>query len=354
MERDILNEVQRLRAERRPFALATVVAARQPTSGMPGARAVILPDGQIEGWIGGQCAQPAVIRQGLASLAEGTPRLVVLRPGGPHAPSSGGEAGLAAIGDVAASHGAPAPGGRGSPLSATMPGMVEVPMLCASQGELHVLVEPFLPKVELAVIGATPVAQALARLARVLDFEVWACDPEADMQSFPEAQRLVPSLEALSPQLTARGYVIVATMNSYDEDAAAAALDSPASYVGLVASQRRFAAVLDALRARGVAQERLARLHRPKGLPGSAPLRPAEIAFSVLGELIETRRQGIGRELAASAEVPAPEVARADAIDPICGMTVDIATARFTSERDGQTYYFCCAGCKKQFEAQAN
>ena len=237
-----------------------------------------------------------------------------------------------------------------------MPGLVEVPMLCASQGELHVLVEPFLPKIELAVIGVTPVAQALARLARVLDFEVWACDPEADMQSFPDVQRLVPSLEALSPLLTARGYVVIATMNAYDEDAAAAALESPAGYVGLIASQRRFGAVIDDLRARGVSEEQLAHLQRPKGLPGSAPLRPAEIAFSVLAELIETRRQGIGRELEAgeSGRPPdAPTTARAEAIDPICGMTVDIATARFTSERDGQTYYFCCPGCKKQFEATA-
>lgn len=349
MERDvdILDEVQRLRAERRPFALATVVAARQPTSGTPGARAVILPDGQIEGWIGGQCAQPAVIRQGLASLAEGTPRLVVLRPAGETGLASTalapeGESGLAATATRGEND---MQGAR----AATMPGLVEVPMLCASQGELHVLVEPFLPKIELAVIGTTPVAQALARLARVLDFEVWACDPEADMQSFPDAQRLAPSLEALAPQLTARGYVVVATMNSYDEDAVAAVLDSPVAYVGLVASQRRFAVVLETLRGRGISDERLARLHRPKGLPGSTPLRPAEIAFSVLAELIETRRQGIGREMETSAETAAP--ARAEAIDPICGMTVDIATARHTSERDGQTYYFCCAGCKRQFEA---
>src|SRR5690242_7812122 len=75
---DILEQAQRLRDERRPFALATVVAARQPTSGSPGARAIILPDGQLEGWVGGHCARPTVIRQGLDALAEGTSRLVVL------------------------------------------------------------------------------------------------------------------------------------------------------------------------------------------------------------------------------------------------------------------------------------
>ena len=343
MERDILDEVQRLRAERRAFALATVVAARQPTSGTPGARAVILPDGQIEGWIGGQCAQPAVIRQGLESLADGAPRLVVLRPGG-SLPAVQGEAGLDTTATGEGGGKAPSVGA-----TATMPGQVEVPMLCASQGELHVLVEPFLPKIELAVIGATPVAQALARLARVLDFEVWACDPEADMQTFPEAERLVPSLEALAPQLTTRGYFVIATMNAYDEDACAAALASPASYVGLVASQRRFAAVVDKLRGRGISEEHLSRLHRPKGLPGHAPLRPAEIAFSVLAELIEARRQGVGREMPVGPDTSAP--VRAEAIDPVCGMTVDVATARFTSERNGQTYYFCCAGCKRQFDA---
>ncbi len=88
----------------------------------------------------------------------------------------------------------------------------------------------------------------------------------------------------------------------------------------------------------------MALLKRPKGLPGAA-LVPAEIAFSVLAELIEVRRdrRGLLDE--------APAAARLEATDPICGMTVDIATARHTSARDGQTYYFCCAGCKATFDA---
>lgn len=315
MEPDILAEVQRLRAERRAFSLATVVAARQPTSGTPGARAIIMAGGEIKGWIGGHCARPAVVREGLAALADGSPRLVVLRP------------------DAS----------KGQREKMTPPGVVEVPMLCASEGELQVFVEPFLPRIELVVIGASPVARALARLARQLDFEVWACDPEADMELFPDVERLVPSLDALQPQLTARNYVVVATINTYDEDAVRAALESDAGYVGLVASQKRFAVVQAALREQGVSAGRLERLRRPKGLPGPA-LRPGEIAFSVLAELIEARRQHPDLHPEAP---PAPP--RAEAIDPICGMTVDIATARFTAERDGQTYYFCCPACRKQF-----
>lgn len=313
MERDMLDEAQRLRAESRPFALATVVAAKQPSSGTPGARAIILATGQMQGWIGGQCAQPTIIRQGLAALADGTPRLVVLRPDG----------------------------GVVDPEPA--PGTVQVPMLCASEGELHVFVEPFLPRVELVVIGSSPVARTVARMATLMDFEVWACDEQADMGSFPEANRLLPDLAALRSVLTARNYVIVATMNTYDEDAALVALDSGAAYVGVIASQKRLATMRETLRERGLSEERLARLQRPKGLAGPA-LRPGEIAFSVMADLLDARRQRTGMDL----EEAAP--ARAEAVDPICGMTVDIATARFTSQRDGQTYYFCCPGCKKTFE----
>lgn len=323
METDILAEVQRLRAERRPFSLATVVAAKQPTSGTPGARAIILAGGEVEGWIGGQCAQPAVVREGLAALADGVPRLVVLRPGasieqGTHAPAAG---------------------------------VVEVPMLCASEGELQVFVEPFLPRLELVVIGASPVARTLARLGGPLEFEVWACDPEADMETFPTADRLVPSLEALRPQLSTRSMVVVATINAYDEDAAQIALESDSAYVGVVASQKRFAALKDTLRERGISDERLARLQRPKGLPGPA-LRPGEIAFGVLAALLDARRQHVAAEASLVAATAAAAAPRAEAIDPICGMTVDIATARFTAARDGVTYYFCCPACKKQFEAR--
>jgi xanthine dehydrogenase accessory factor len=316
MPADILDHVQRLRAERRPFALATVVAAAQPASGTPGARALVLAGGQIEGWVGGHCAQPTVVRIGLQALADGMPRLVVLSP------------------DVSPEADAEA---------ATRSGVVRVPMTCAGQGELHIFIEPFLPKIELAVIGASPVAKTLARIAALLDFEVWACDPEADMDAFPDATRLVQTLEALTPQLTERSFVIVATIGNYDEDAVQAALASPAAYVGVVASQKRGAAIRAALRTRGADDAQLARLQRPKGMPGATVL-PAEIALSVLAELVEIRRQVLGRAVAGTPP-------RAEATDPICGMTVDIATARYTSERDGQRYYFCCAGCQASFEA---
>lgn len=314
MREDILAQAQRLRAEGHAFALATVVAARQPTSGMPGARAIILPDGRLEGWVGGHCAQPTVMRQGLEALADGAARLVILSPGA-HEPVE------------------------------VRDGIVEAPMLCGSQGELQVFVEPFLPRVTLVVIGASAVAQALAKLAGALDFEVWACDPLADMQSFPDADRLSPSLDALAPQINERSYVVIATIGEYDEEAALTALQSPASYVGLVASNRRLALIQSYLVEHGLAKARAADLKRPRGLPGFV-IKPEEIAFSVLAELIDARRRRVGLSGGAPQE-------RAEATDPMCGMTVDVATARYTLQRDGTTYYFCCAGCKSAFEKQA-
>ncbi len=311
--RDILDEVQRLRAEHRPFALATVVVAHQPTSGTPGARAIVTSDAKIEGWVGGHCAQPTVVRQGLAALEDGQPRLVVLSPD--------------AEVDVP-----------------QKPGVIPVTMTCAGQGELQIFVEPFLPRAELVVIGSSPVARALARFGSLLDFEVWACDPNADMDAFPEADRLVESLEALRAQLSPRSYVIVATFGGYDEAAIQVALESQASYIGLVASNKRLEAVRTFLQEQGVSAGQLERLKRPQGLPGRA-LQPAEIAFSVMAALIELRRERVGLALEAA---PAP---RAEAIDPICGMTVDIATAVYKTERNGQMYYFCCAGCQAKFEA---
>ena len=314
MRDDILAKAYQLRVEHAVFALATVVVARQPTSGTPGAHAIILPDGRMEGWVGGHCARPTVIREGIEALTAGTPRLVVISP------------------DVK------------EPTS-LKDGVVKAPMLCAGQGELQVFVEPFLPKTALVVVGESAVARALAQFATLLDFEVWACDPLADMENFPGADRLVPSLDALTPQLTERHFVVIATIGEYDEEAAQRALESPASYVGLVASNKRLATVKAYLREQGLSDEQLARLKRPAGL-SSFVIKPEEIAFSVMAELIQARQQGLG----VLSQMPPPQ--RAEAIDPICGMTVDIATARYTSTRDGQTYYFCSPGCKVAFEKQ--
>jgi xanthine dehydrogenase accessory factor len=281
-----------------------------------------MADGRLTGWVGGHCARPVVVHQALAALHDGAPRLIVLGPDGPPDGHADDEAD-----DASAVGGA----------------IVRAPMRCAAQGELQIFVEPFLPRLELVVVGASPVAVALARLGALLDFEVWACDPDAEPTAFPAADRLLRDLDELASQLTPCSCVVVATFGLYDEQAVQLALASPAAYVGLIASRRRLEAMRADLRTAGVPEERLGRLQRPQGLPGRALL-PAEIAFSAMAELLGLRR-GIDR---AGEGVGSPPD---EATDPICGMTVQVATARYVTRRAGRTYYFCCAGCQARFEA---
>jgi xanthine dehydrogenase accessory factor len=144
--------------------------------------------------------------------------------------------------------------------------------------------------------------------------------------------------------LTPRSAVVVATHGRFDEDALEHALRSDAEYVSLVASPTRARVILEALRARAIPEERLGRLKAPAGLDLGA-VTPEEIAVSILAEIIACRRAA-GRS---SAPTPAP-ASPAAARDPVCGMTVAIATARYRSESPGGPVFFCCAGCQARFE----
>ena len=123
-----------------------------------------------------------------------------------------------------------------------------------------------------------------------------------------------------------------------------AALERGVAYVAMVASRRRAEAFLDELRSEGISEEILARLKAPAGLDIGAATGP-EIALSILAEIVQRRRSQPIASL-----VPAP---RETAIDPICGMQVDISTAKWTAERDGQTHYFCAPACRRTFLSAA-
>ena len=139
--------------------------------------------------------------------------------------------------------------------------------------------------------------------------------------------------------------MVVATQGHYDEEALERALATPAGYVGLVASRKRADAVLGYLRDRGVAEEALARVHAPAGLD-LGHVSTEEIAVAILAEIVQLRAAG-ALETGAVAETPA----RHEEIDPVCGMTVDVADARYRTVHDGHTYYFCSAGCLESFES---
>jgi xanthine dehydrogenase accessory factor len=329
--RNLLARATELEVEGRPFAVATVVAVQRPTSARPGARGIIHPDGSIEGWVGGSCAQPVVVREALRAMADGQPRLLRL------------------------SKDAPAEGRRGD-------GIVELVMTCHSGGTLEIYVEPHLPAPVLWVAGTTPIAGALVALGAASGWRVSLFDPIADADAFPAAERVGSDRDLAKAEPDAHPYVVVATQGVWDEEAVAAALRRDAAYVGLVTSPTRAAVVRAWLRDEaGVAEERLAALRAPAGLDLGAET-PEEIALSILAELVQVRR---GRAsfvaapgpatLAGEAGVSAPLVAVGSVVDdivlldPVCGMTVDRAHARHLAEHEGVVYAFCSVGCRTSF-----
>jgi xanthine dehydrogenase accessory factor len=326
--RSVFARAAELESAGRPFVVATVVAVRRPTSARPGASGLVHPDGTIEGWVGGSCAQPVVVREALRSLVDGQPRLLRL------------------------SKDAPAEGRRGD-------GIIELVMTCHSGGTLEIYVEPHLPAPVLWVAGTTPIASALANLGAAAGWRVTVIDPVAEADAFPAAERVLSGtdLARIDPDVTP--YVVIATQGIWDEEAAASALKRDVAYVGLIASPTRANVVRTWLREEaGIADERLAALRAPAGLDLGAET-AEEVALSILAELVQVRR---GRADFVAAPGPATVAGASTApvtlepvvddivlLDPVCGMTVDREHARHLAEHDGIVYAFCSIGCRTRF-----
>jgi xanthine dehydrogenase accessory factor len=317
---DFFERVAALRREGQAFAVATVVARRAPVSAHLGDRAIIFADGRMEGFVGGACSREIVRRQARESLQARLGRLVSIRPDAVGAPES-------------------------------TPEHVVVPMTCASEGAIDVYIEPFVRARSLVVVGATPVAGAVARLARALDYDVLrVVDAREQSDLEPEAKALgmrITSLESLDPQLQKGGeiFAVVASQGHYDEEALAGILKARPTYVGLVASRKRGGMVRAGLEKSGAIGADAVRI--PAGLDLGARTAP-EVALSILAEIVQMHPSGAPLEGGA---VPSLQKSAlpTSAIDPVCGMDVDLAGARHTATVNGVNYAFCCAGCRTRF-----
>jgi xanthine dehydrogenase accessory factor len=295
-----------------PFVLATVVWRRGPSSGRQGSKVVVLPDGTVRGWLAGACAEPTVIREAQAAIADGRPRLLFLGPAGE--------------------------------LDGVLrDGVGTVPMACESEGAMEIYLDPNLPPPQVVAVGRSPAAQAVTALARALGWRATIVDDEGGAEH-PEGVDVATTLDFDAIGVDTDTAIVVATQGHSDEAALQAALATDAGYVGLVASHKRAAAVLDYLRDRGVDDGALARVQAPAGLD-LGHVEPDEIGVAILAEIVARKASG------ALAPPSRPLPAREEATDPVCGMTVDVARARYQTEHAGHTYLFCGAGCQRQFEA---
>jgi len=294
MNRELLELAADLSRRHQPFLTATVVWARGPSSGKRGSAAIIQPDGNVMGWIGGACAEPVVKREALEALGDGRSRLLFL-------------------------------GTDEDIKSAARPDVTTVPISCTSEGAIEVFLEPSLPQPHLVVVGSTPAVRALAGLASAIDWRVEVVEDD----SMPD-------------DVGSGTAIVVATQGHHDEPALEAALETDAGYIGLVASAKRAETVLGYLRDRGISPDQLERVTGPAGLDlGHVTHR--EIGVAILAELVQRRAAGL-------LEWTIPVKPQHMAIDPVCGMEVEVSSARWISEHSGETYYFCAPGCKATFD----
>ncbi len=290
---ELAGQAATLTAAGTPFVWATVVRAERPTSAKPGDAALVLADGKIEGFVGGDCAESTVRVQALEVLATAEPRLVRITPA------------LAESTDVDAD------------------GVVTVHNPCLSGGTLDIFLEPAVPLPVVGVFGHAPIATALLRAHRMFGYQVLALDKLDDL---PTA-----GLQA----------VVVASHGNDEVPVLEAALRADVPYVGLVASRRRGPAVLDAL---SVEESQRARVRTPAGLDIGARTAP-EVALSILAEIVSVLREGQPQ----TAEPPTTAREVATALDPVCGMTVAAVDASPHVETAAGVVYFCGTGCRNAY-----
>jgi xanthine dehydrogenase accessory factor len=324
---DLFEQLAALRREGQAFALATVVARRAPVSAHLGDRAIVYADGRMEGFVGGACSREIIRQQALDAMKTRCSRLVSIQPDANDSGTSTGE-------------------------------HVVVPMTCVSEGAIDVYVEPFVQARRIVVVGATPVAESLAQLARSMNYDVVRVVDGRELRDIEqEAAALgvtVVTLDGLQAILQTSGAgggdlaAVVVSQGHYDDEALEAILKRGVPYVGLVASRTRAAAVRALLDERGVPGTTTIR--NPAGLDLGART-PPEVALSILAEIVRARPSGVPVEEAPEAAVSraAAPPAPATALDPVCGMRVNVASARQKAEVDGVMYYFCCANCRSKF-----
>ncbi len=246
---ELSDVAERLRAEAKPFAFATIVRTVGSTAAKPGARALLAADGTIlEGWLGGGCARGAVKRATVEALKTGLPQLISVAP----------EEFLDEIGVV--------PGTEQDGITYSRNG-------CPSKGTVDIFVEPCLPAPTLAVLGASPVARTLASLAPQFAWTVRTDEGE------------------IAPLTQGTGFVVVATQGQGDLDALKAALAAKAGHISFVGSRRKFESLSAKLIAGGADPQAVARIDAPAGLSINA-VTPEEIALSILAKLVKLRREG--------------------------------------------------------------
>ena len=379
MNSQFFEQVTQLKRNGASFVVATVVSRRAPVSSHLGDRALIHGDGRMEGFVGGSCSREIVRKQSLEVLRLGKPRLVLIRP----------DATLETL-----QHAADAES-------------IVVPMTCASEGAVDVYLEPHTPAKALLVVGFTPVAQAVAKLGTLLEYDVTRVVTREEMRDLEtEGHRLVAlqdlehHLEQLPIEVRSSMAAVVASQGHYDEPTLEPLLKFGVGFVGLLASRKRAVTVRELLELQGLDASLTAQIRNPIGLDLGAKT-PAEVAVSILAEIIQHRSgdapmftnsstynakqhkeefvssQSVGVPVGASHTsrdsvlrttppqhlddhtdanrnasnfaIGLPSERPGFAISPVDHEEIEITSAIHFADLEGVRYFFTCPNCKRRF-----
>ena len=266
--------------------MARVVLAEKPTSAKPGDQAVILADGTIEGFVGGSCAESTVRSESLSLLQGGESMLLRIAPH-PEMDQSGKKT---------------------------------VHNACLSGGTLEIFLESVMPAPLVTVFGDSPIGGALIKLGNASGFVIQEWEKEINL---------------------ADAFAVVITSHGRDDEAMMleAAVRANVPYVGLIASRKRGAGVLQML---DLSDDQKSSIFSPAGLDIGART-PESIAISILAEMVQVRAQQSSEEKVA----PVCE----SATDPVCNMKVLMVPESIHADFDGETIWFCASGCLKAYSA---
>lgn len=259
---DLYKHILDLIEKEESFAVCTITDSHGSTPRHTGSKMVVYENGDFIGTVGGGELEHRVIDEAWIAIADGIPRKLKYSMTDP------------ARGD---------------------------PGLCG--GQVEVYVEPVLPSPKVIIVGGGHVGKAVSHLAKWLGFRVIVsddrpefCTPEAN----PDADEFCAVPMADIPKnivINRQTYIILTTRGvTTDIPGLPALLETPAPYLGVIGSRKRWSTTVKGLKDSGISDETIARIHSPIGLELNAET-PEEIAVSIMAEIIMLRKKGTGASM---------------------------------------------------------
>jgi xanthine dehydrogenase accessory factor len=311
MYEDILSKFYELIQNKEKFVMATVVFTKGMTSSKPGYKALITYDGNIYGWIGGGCIEESIKELAIECMKKGITKMVKIQPIGEELREEGVEI---------------------------------VTNACVSSGTIYVYLEPYNVKTSLIVIGDTPIANFLIKLANLFDFYTIHIGEEINK----EAHENINYDDLDKVMMPNDAFVVIATSmsssNITEQKLIEFFLNKQISYLGVVASKRRASALKNYLIKKGYSKELISKIRSPAGISLGSSLNYKEIALSIITEIIGIKKGGNFIPIREIEEMGIEE----NFVDPVCGMFVSKDTYKLIYENI--EYKFCSEICLERFK----